>query len=153
MTDLERTQLASHPVLLYDGVCVLCNGVVRFLLDHDPLNLFRFVPLESPLGIELLAHFGPQPTQEGVALLTSALTSLEHLYHRSDAVAQALQLLPRRPWPRLGRALSLIPRPLRELGYTIVARLRYRIFGRYDTCPVPTPRERDKILGLNHPKV
>jgi predicted DCC family thiol-disulfide oxidoreductase YuxK len=151
MTDPERTQLASHPVLLYDGVCVLCNRVVRFLLDHDPQAVFRFVPLESPLATELLTHFGPQSTQEGVALITSALTPIEHLYHRSDAVAQALQLLPK-PWPRLGRALTLIPRTLRELGYTLIARLRYRIFGRYDTCPLPNPRERERILGIYHHK-
>ena len=151
MTDPERTQLASHPVLLYDGVCVLCNGVVRFLLGRDTQNTFRFVPLESPLATELLAPFGPQPTQEGVALITSALTSVEHLYHRSDAVAQALQLLPK-PWPRLGRALALIPRPLRELGYTLVARLRYGLFGRYKTCPLPTSRERERILGIYHHK-
>jgi predicted DCC family thiol-disulfide oxidoreductase YuxK len=148
MTDPERTQLASHPVLLYDGVCVLCNEVVRFLLRHDTQNTFRFVPLESSLTTELLAPFGPQPTQEGVALITSALSPVERLYHRSDAVAQALQLLPK-PWPRLGRALALIPRPLRELGYTLVVRLRYRLFGRYETCPLPTPRERDQILGID----
>lgn len=152
MTDLEHNQLASHPVLLYDGVCVLCNGVVRFLLDHDTQRIYRFVPLESPLGIELLDRFGPQPTQEGVALITSAFTPSEHLYHRSDAVSQALQLL-HNPWRQLGRTLHLIPRSLRELGYSIVARLRYRLFGRYDTCPIPNPSERDRILGLNHPKV
>ncbi|HEY6413884.1 MAG TPA: DCC1-like thiol-disulfide oxidoreductase family protein, partial [Edaphobacter sp.] len=134
MTDPERTQLASHPILLYDGICVLCNGVVRFLLRHDPQNLFRFVPLESPLATELLAPFGPQPTEEGVALITSALTPTARLYHRSDAVSQALLLLSA-PWRQLGRTLAIIPRPLRELGYSIVARLRYRIFGRYDTCP------------------
>jgi predicted DCC family thiol-disulfide oxidoreductase YuxK len=147
MTDLEHNQLASHPVLLYDGICVLCNGVVRFLLDHDTHDLFRFVPLESPLGIELLTRFGPQPTQEGVALITSALSPSEHLYHRSDAVSQALQLL-RSPWRQLGRALQFIPQPLRELGYSIVARLRYRIFGRYDTCPIPPPAQRTRILGI-----
>ncbi len=149
MTDTDRTQLASHPVLLYDGICVLCNGVVRFLLRHDTRDLFRFVPLESPLATELLAHFGPQPTQEGVALITDTLTATAHLYHRSDAVSQALHLLPS-PWRQPGHALALIPRPIRELGYSIVARLRYRLFGRYDTCPLPTPTERARILGI-HP--
>ncbi len=148
MTNPERTQLASHPILLFDGVCVLCNRVVRFLLNHDTQSLFRFVPLESHLATELLAPFGPQPTQEGVALITDTLTPTAHLYHRSAAVSQALQLLPS-PWRQLGHTLALIPHPLRELGYTVVARLRYRLFGRYDTCPLPTPPERDKILGLN----
>ncbi len=151
MTNPERTQLESHPILLYDGICVLCNGVVRFLLRHDTQNLFRFVPLESPLANELLAPFGRQPKQEGVALITDTLTNTAHLYHRSDAVSQALQLLPT-PWRQLGHTLAIVPRPLRELGYSIVARLRYRLFGRYDTCPLPNPHERDRILGIGHHK-
>ncbi|HEY6374602.1 MAG TPA: DCC1-like thiol-disulfide oxidoreductase family protein [Edaphobacter sp.] len=151
MTDPERTQLATYPILLYDGICVLCNGVVRFLLRHDTQNLFLFVPLESPLATELLAPFGPQPTQEGVALIIDTLTPTARLYHRSDAVSQALLLLSA-PWRQLGRTLAIIPRPLRELGYSIVARLRYRIFGRYDTCPLPTPHERDRIIGIYNKK-
>lgn len=150
MTDAERAQFASHPVLLYDGVCVLCNGVVSFLLRHDTRDLFRFVPLESPLATELFAPFGPQSTEEGVALITNTLAPNQRLYHRSDAVSQALQLLAS-PWRQLGRILAFIPRPIRELGYTIVARLRYRLFGRYQTCPIPNPHDRDKILGLYHP--
>jgi predicted DCC family thiol-disulfide oxidoreductase YuxK len=146
MTEAEHTQIEGRPLLLYDGVCVLCHGVVHFLLRHDnqanPAS-FRFTPLEGPLGREIL----PQPTpQEGVALITNALTTAERTYHRSDAIAVALQLLGG-PWRPLGKALALIPRPLREFAYTIVARLRYRLFGRYQTCPLPTPEQRGRILG------
>jgi predicted DCC family thiol-disulfide oxidoreductase YuxK len=143
MTEAERNQIAGHPLLLYDGVCVLCNGVVRFLLLRDKTANLRFIPLESPLGREILTHPSPQ---EGVVLITNALTPIKRTYHRSDAIAQALQLLPS-PWSPLGRALSLIPRALREFGYTIIARLRYRLFGRSPTCPLPTPEQRDRILG------
>ena len=146
MTEAEHTQIEGRPLLLYDGVCVLCNGIVRLLLRHDnqarPAN-FRFAPLDSSLGREIL----PQPTpQESVALITNALTPAERTYHRSDAIAMALQLLGG-PWRPLGKALALIPRPLREFGYTVVARLRYRLFGRYRTCPLPTPEQRGRILG------
>ncbi|MCU1319626.1 MAG: hypothetical protein JWP98_1144 [Edaphobacter sp.] len=143
MTEAERTQIAGHPLLLYDGVCVLCNGVVRFLLRRDKAANLRFISLDSPLGREILPHPSPK---EGVVLITNALTPIKRIYHRSDAIAQALQLLGG-PWSPLGKALALTPRPLRESGYTIVARLRYRLFGRYRTCPLPTPEQRGRILG------
>ncbi len=154
MTEAERAQIAGRPLLLYDGVCVLCNGLVRFLLRHDRSEAksearrtdFRFAPLQSPLALELLP---PSATTvlEGVVLITDTLTPSQRLYGRSDAVAHALQLLGP-PWHRLGTILALIPRPLREFGYTIVARLRYRLFGRYATCPIPTPDQRSRILGV-----
>src|SRR5258708_6714380 len=158
MTEAERAQIAGRPLLLYDGVCVLCNGLVRFLLRHDRseakseaksearLADFRFAPLQSPVALELLP---PSATTvlEGVVLITDPLPPPQRLYGRSDAVAHALQLLGP-PGHRLGTILALIPRPLREFGYTIVARLRYRLFGRYATCPIPTPDQRSRILRV-----
>ncbi|WP_263366614.1 thiol-disulfide oxidoreductase DCC family protein [Edaphobacter bradus] len=145
MTEAERSQLVSRPVLLYDGVCVLCNGVVHFLLRRDAQGVFRFVPLQSPLGTELLAA----PSQlDGVILLTETLTAAQKIHYRSDAVASALGILGGR-WAILGRTLRLIPRPLREFGYGLIARVRYRLFGRYTTCPIPSPSERSRILGLD----
>jgi predicted DCC family thiol-disulfide oxidoreductase YuxK len=147
MTAAEQAQIEGRPLLLYDGVCVLCNGVVRFILRHDKQAAFRFTPLEGPLGREILARFNLQETPDGVVLITNTLTPFERIYHRSDAVAEALQLLGR-SWGPLGKALATIPRPLREAGYRLVARLRYRLFGRYTTCPLPAPDQRSRILGV-----
>lgn len=149
MTDLQHAQLEAHDIILYDGLCALCNGVVRYLLNHDPAARFRFVPQQTPLAQQLLAAF-PAPTQpepEGVILLTAALTPHQRLYRRSRAVQQALSLIPG-PWPLLGRLSRLIPHPLSELAYSLIARYRYQIFGRYSTCPIPTPTQRERILGL-----
>ena len=96
-------------------------------------------------GVDALMQEFSLSSQEGVALITSAVSPVERLYHRSDAVAQALQLLPK-PWPRLGRALALIPRTLRELAYTLVARLRYRLFGRSETCILPPDEDQNRFL-------
>jgi predicted DCC family thiol-disulfide oxidoreductase YuxK len=147
MTVAERTQIEGRPILLYDGVCVLCNRTVHFLLRHDRAAILRFAPIESTLGQELLAPFNAQHGPEGVVLITSPLTPAARLYRRSDAFGQILPLLDA-PWPAIGRLLRLIPRPLREFGYTLVVRLRYRIFGRYATCPLPTPSQRSRILGV-----
>jgi predicted DCC family thiol-disulfide oxidoreductase YuxK len=147
MTPAERTAIEDRALLLYDGVCALCNGSVSFLLKHDRHDQLRYAPLQSALGREMLARAGIYLIPDGVVLITNALTPAERVYRRSDAAAAALELL-RPPWSPLGRLLRLVPRPLRELGYRIVARLRYRLFGRYDTCPIPPPAQRARLLGV-----
>jgi predicted DCC family thiol-disulfide oxidoreductase YuxK len=147
MTELERNAIEGRALLLYDGVCALCNGIVQFLMKSDRLDKFRYAPLQSSLGREVLARFDIHTLPDGVMLLTSALTAREHLYQRSDAVAASLLQLGT-PWRVVGRVLKLVPRPLREWGYGIIARFRYRLFGRYDTCPLPPPEQRSRLLGV-----
>lgn len=144
MTDAERNLIATRPLLLYDGVCVLCNGVVRFVVRHDAGRVFRFAPLQSSLAKELLV--GKSDVLEGVVLVADTLTPSQQIYHRSDAVSEALVILGGR-WRLLGRLLGAVPRPLREFGYDVVARLRYRLFGRYEVCPVPEPGLRSRMVG------
>jgi len=148
MTEIEHNAIEGRALLLYDGVCALCNGVVAFLIKRDRQDRFRFAPLQSSLGREVQTRFDIHRFPEGVVLLTDALTPKEHLYHRSDAFVAALQLLSA-PWRAVGGVLRLVPRPLREWGYGIVARYRYRLFGRYDTCPLPRPEQRNRLLGVH----
>ncbi|MCL2661115.1 MAG: DCC1-like thiol-disulfide oxidoreductase family protein [Acidobacteriaceae bacterium] len=143
MTGAERTLITSHPLLLYDGVCVLCNGVVRFVARWDAGQVFRFAPLESAIAKELLAR--ASDLGEGVVLITETLTPEQRIFQRSDAVCRVLVILGGR-WRLTGRLLAAVPRPLRELGYSAVARLRYKLFGRYETCPVPEPDLRRRML-------
>ena len=132
----------GHAVLLYDGVCALCNGVVGFVLRHDKQGVFRFAPLESEAAQILL---GPAAsTSEGVAVVTEALTAQQGVFRRSDAVIEALRLL---GWRKRAWILAAVPRPLREAGYGAVARVRYRIFGRYPVCPLPPVEARERFLG------
>jgi len=147
MTDGEHTAMEGRALLLYDGVCALCHGLVKFLMKRDWGDRFRYAPLQSELGREMLGRFGITGFPDGVVLVTDALTAGEKVYQRSDAVAASL-LLVDGPWQKVGSLLPLVPRGLRELGYSVVARVRYRFFGRYDTCPVPLPEERDRLLGM-----
>jgi predicted DCC family thiol-disulfide oxidoreductase YuxK len=147
MTNVERIAIEGRALLLYDGVCALCNGVVQFLMNHDTRDRFRYTPLQSNLGREILASFDIHTLPEGVILLTDALTTKQRFFQRSDAVVAALRLLSR-PWRLLGKTLALLPRPLGDWAYGIVARLRYRLFGRYDTCPLPPPEQRSRLLGI-----
>jgi len=149
MTQTEQSAIEGRGLLLYDGVCALCNGVVQFLLNRDGRGVLRFAPLQSSLGRETLGRFHPQSVPDGVVLVADALTARERIYYRSDAVAAALEMLPS-PWRLVGRVLRLVPRSLREFGYGVVARIRYRLFGRYDVCPLPPPGMRDRLLGANN---
>lgn len=147
MTDEERNAIEGRALLLYDGVCALCHGVVKFLMKRDRRDRFRYAPLQSDLGREVLARFGIRTVPDGVMLVAGALTPAERLYARSDGFATALKLLGG-VWRLAGRALALVPRWLREWGYSVVARFRYRLFGRYDVCPVPSPEQRGRLLGV-----
>jgi predicted DCC family thiol-disulfide oxidoreductase YuxK len=126
---------------------VLCNGVVKFLMKRDRLDRFRFAPLQSELGREVLARFGIHSFPDGVVLITDALAPVERIYRRSDAVQESLQQLGA-PWKQMGKALNLLPRFLREWGYSVIARYRYRLFGRYNSCPMPSPEQRSRLLGV-----
>jgi predicted DCC family thiol-disulfide oxidoreductase YuxK len=148
MTDVERNAIEGRALLLYDGVCALCNGYVQFLMKRDRQDRFRYAPLQSSLGREVLARFDIHEFPDGVILLGDALTPGERLYQRSAAVAEALKLLGSRWWRLVGGALKLVPRRLRDWGYGIVARFRYRVFGRYDACPIPSPEQRGRLLGV-----
>ena len=147
MTEPEHAEIEGRALLLYDGVCALCNGVVQFLLKHDHNERLRYAPLQSALGREVLGRFGIHSFPDGVMLLTDALMPQERLYRRSDAVAASLKLLAAH-WRLLGWLVTLVPRAMREFGYWVIARLRYRTFGRYDTCPLPPLDQRHKLLGV-----
>jgi len=144
VTEAERARIVGRPVLLYDGVCALCNGVVEFLLKRDSAGVFRFAPLGSGVARELA---GEGDGVEGVVLVTDALGAGQRVYRRSDAVAEALRMLGG-GWGFVGRMLALVPRGLRELGYGLVARVRYQVFGKYEVCPLPSREQRERFVGF-----
>lgn len=151
MTAEQRAKLMGRPVLLYDGHCGLCDRLVRFCANRDRARLMRYVPLQSETGRELLARYGETPESLGsAAFLRNALTGEERFFHHSDAVAWALRELPR-PWNWVGRMLCWIPRFLREPGYAFVARVRYAVFGRFPTCPLPSPEIRERFVEVTDP--
>jgi predicted DCC family thiol-disulfide oxidoreductase YuxK len=148
MTAEQRAELAGKVVLLYDGHCGLCNRVVRFCAKRDPARKMRYVPLQSEVGKELLARYGETPESlESAAIFLEAMTRQERFFHHSDAVAWALRQL-RAPWNWLGRLVRWTPRFLREAVYAFVGRVRYAIFGRYATCPVPGAEIRSRFVGV-----
>ena len=125
--------------ILFDGVCNLCNGFVQFVIPRDPTGRFSFASLQSPAAARLLADCAPAPLPDSIVLYDDGV-----LYTESAAVLRIARGL-RFPW-NLGYAFIIVPRPVRDWAYRIVARNRYRWFGKRDVCMVPTPDLRRRFL-------
>jgi len=137
-----------HPILLYDGVCGLCNRLVQFILRRDRNAIFQFTSLQSPFAARILARHGLNPADlDTVHVVVNHERADESLLSRSDAVRYVLRELGVF-WRFAGSLLSCLPRPVCDWGYRVVARNRYRIFGRYDVCPLPSETVRRRFLDL-----
>ena len=133
-------------ILLYDGVCGLCQRTVRFIVKRDTRNRIRFAPLQSRVARDLLVKHGKDPSSlDTLYLLTGVGTPHETVLAKSRAVLGFCSILGG-PW-RLTRALSIVPAPILDFFYDRIASIRYRIFGKLDACPVPTEAERAKLIG------
>ena len=136
----------NEAILLYDGVCGLCNRFVRFVLARDTRKQFRFASLQSPFAQELLRRRGLDTSRlDTVYLVTGHGHSDETLLPKSRAILGTLRRLGG-GWSLLGDLLRIVPSPIRDALYDIVARVRYRVFGRTDRCPVPSPEHRDRFI-------
>lgn len=140
MTDVPPGLCAGESVVLFDGVCKLCNGWAKFLIRHDRQGLFRLASVQSAQGQALLAWYGlPTDRFDSMALIDD-----DGLHLRSAAL---LRILARLPWPwRMLAWLRLIPRPLRDWCYDRIALNRYRLFGRHPVCLLPAADHAERFL-------
>jgi predicted DCC family thiol-disulfide oxidoreductase YuxK len=128
-----------RPIVFFDGVCGMCNHLVDFILKRDRQGRILLAPLQGETAKSLLP-----PGDQGN--LNSLIMRMDgRWYRRSPAVVRILWTLGG-VWSLLGTLLWLIPLPLRNIGYRIVAGLRYRLFGKKETCRLPTPEERGRLL-------
>jgi predicted DCC family thiol-disulfide oxidoreductase YuxK len=126
-------------VILYDGVCVFCSRWVRFVVARDVRRRFRFTAIQSAYGTRMAQALGINPADPD----TNAVIHGGVAYFKSDAALTVLSNLPGWGWVR---ALRLVPRPIRDTVYNLVARNRYRIFGKYEACFVPDAELRARVL-------
>jgi predicted DCC family thiol-disulfide oxidoreductase YuxK len=137
----------SKPIVLYDGVCGLCNRLNQFLLKRDPDDRFRFASLQSDFAAALLKRHGRDPGDlDTFYVAINYGQPGERLLARSDGVIYMLaQLKGLWSWARAGKVL---PRVLRDGIYKVIARYRYRVFGKHETCLLPDPRHRHKFVDV-----
>jgi len=138
----------SHPIFLYDGVCGLCNRLVQFILHRDRNAIFHFASLQSPLAARILARHGANPIDlDTVYVVLNYDLPNERLLSRSGAVLFVLKQLGA-PWRSASFLLQLLPTFLRNASYNAVARHRYRIFGRTETCILPRVEDQSRFLDV-----
>ena len=130
----------QHPLIVFDGECVLCSANARFVLAHDRTRRFRLTTAQGPLGQALYRHLR-LPTDDYETML---LIEDGRMFADSDAVIGVWRGL---GWPwRAAAAAAIVPRWVRDPLYRLVARNRFRLFGRRDLCWTPTPEIADRIL-------
>lgn len=132
--------LARHPIIIFDGDCVLCSANARFVLEHDRRGLFRLAAMQGEVGRTLMLAAGVDPDDPDTLLLVDG----EGLRRNSDAVLAIYEGLGW-PWRVMGMA-RIIPRSLRNNLYRWVARNRYRLFGQRAQCFVPRPEWKERLL-------
>lgn len=131
----------TKAIVLFDGVCNFCNRSINFIIRHDKNDYFRFAPLQSPTGQELMKKNG----LEGAAPDSVVLYENGKLYTKTSAALRIARKL-NGAWPLL-YGFIIVPPFIRDIAYTIIARNRYRWWGKTESCMVPTPGLRRKFIG------
>lgn len=146
---VSRAQGPSHSegahLVLYDGVCGLCNRLLQFLLRHDKRAVFKFATLQSERGRAVVERAGGDPDDLTSFYVVADFQSPNaRVLMRSDAAVFVAGQL---GWPwRIVRVGGVLPKRLRDAIYDAIARTRYRIFGRYEQCPVPGEEARRRFV-------
>ena len=130
----------ENPIILFDGICNFCNGAINFVLKQDKRGIFRFAPLQSEVGQELLQQYHlPAEEFESFVLIENG-----KVYKKSAA---SLRVLNKLPWYwKEAQILRIIPTAFRDAIYDFIARNRYKWFGRKDQCMIPSPEMRSRFL-------
>ena len=132
--------MENRPIIVFDAECLLCSANAQFVLDHDRRGRFLLVSMQGEAGSALYRRFGIDPADPDTLIVVEG----DRLRRDSDAI---LAIWAGLGWPwRAGAMFRLVPRRLRDPVYRWVARNRYRLFGRRDTCWLPDPAFRDRLL-------
>jgi len=131
---------SDSKIILFDGVCNFCNYWVNFIIDHDKQNIFKFAALQSEKGREILDKFElPKDDFDSFILILQ-----NKVYKKSSAAFEIAKQLTGRL--RIFAPFRFLPKTLTDFVYDLVAKNRYKFFGKKDACRIPTPEERSKFL-------
>jgi len=131
----------NKKIILFDGVCNLCNSSINYVIDHDKQDIFRFTSLQSDLGKTIQAHLGIKNTSLDTIIL---YTPNEGYYIKSTAALKIMATFPG-AW-KLMQVFTIIPAPIRDMVYTYIAKNRYKWYGKQESCRVPTLELKSRFL-------
>ena len=131
---------SNSKIILFDGICNFCNYWVNFIIDHDKQNIFKFAALQSEKGKELLDKF-ELPNDDFDSFI---LISQNKVYKKSSAAFEIAKQL--NGWSKILIPFGIIPHSLNDLLYVLLAKNRYKFFGKKDACRIPTKEEKSKFL-------
>ncbi|MBX3283397.1 MAG: thiol-disulfide oxidoreductase DCC family protein [Acidobacteria bacterium] len=132
--------MENQPIVLFDGVCNFCDAAVNFVIARDDAGVFRFAPLQSDAGRDLVVKYAIPKNVDSVILIDN-----DRAFLHSDAALQIAKRLGG-GWRLLG-IFTLVPRFIRDRAYKLFAKYRYKFFGKKDACMMPTPEIRSRFLA------
>lgn len=140
MAQIDYESERAKPIIVFDAMCVLCSANAQFVINNDRRGRFLLASMQGDVGSAIYRKFGIDPTAPDTIVVVTG----EHALRDSDAVLSIYEGL---GWPwRVLSALKIIPRALRDPAYRLIARNRYRIFGKRETCWLPTPEQAARVL-------
>jgi predicted DCC family thiol-disulfide oxidoreductase YuxK len=136
--------MPDGPVLLYDGLCGFCDGTVQFILRHDRRGTLRFATLQGDFARGVISRHPELDGVDSLVLVERDASGVEQVRVRSNGALHVARYLGG-AW-HLARVTAIVPRFIRDAAYDGFARMRYRVFGRHDSCPIPSPEQRARFI-------
>jgi predicted DCC family thiol-disulfide oxidoreductase YuxK len=130
---MNGNETQDHPIILFDGVCNLCNSSVQYIIKHDPGHVFRFASLQSPFGQKIISTYHPPSNDYNSFILFTD----DKIYTRSTAALMVVKKL--KGFVKLVYVFIAVPKFIRDAVYNLIAKNRYKWFGKKATCWLPTP--------------
>lgn len=140
MEEINKKIPENYQIILFDGVCNFCNASINFMIDHDPKKYFKFASLQSEIGQAILRKFNKNTKDfDSVILLKN-----NQLYQKSAAALEIAKHLSGL-WKYLS-VFTVLPTPFLNFFYDMIAKNRYKIFGKSESCRIPTPERQERFL-------
>jgi predicted DCC family thiol-disulfide oxidoreductase YuxK len=127
-------------IILFDGVCNLCNKLVSFLIKHDENNIFHFAAMQTEVGEKIIDEYNLTDNLKSIILIKKGIT-----YFKSDAIIEIAKQI--NGWPQILKYGFLIPKFLRDGIYNLIAKNRYYLFGKQEACPIPSEDHRKRYIS------
>ena len=127
-------------IILFDGVCNLCNNTVSFLIKYDKNNIFKFAASQTNAGENIISQFNILNEGKSVIFIKDGI-----VFYKSDAIIEIAKQI--KGWPHIFKYACLFPKFLRDSVYDLIAKNRYSLFGKKETCTVPTEENRNRFLS------